>query len=365
MFASRAVSQMAVCPICRWNEFVLRRFSKNEWLVLLEATVSKVGRMLNKSSTLRNVLLTACAAAAFLSTGCRSMPGSSLFGMRSEPSAEALAGSGPTTTYPAPPSASATPQSIESIAGGTAAPRTSPVNSPSSATAQVAGIDISPGYATPATNMAAAQANGIYRGAASSDFQTPKTTTKGPSGYTFGSKALTPKTAALTAPKTSEMTPPTPGTVPSLPSNAKNSAFAPPASSYTSAPAGFTPPPSTDYASATNSTPPAKTSNGFTFPTDSPAAASITLPSNSQPESNTATTNAGATAPATAFAPPVATAPEFSTASTASALTAPSTSATDTPDSSPGSGYTPGSTSGSSGYPTGEVTPTTQGSFFR
>ena len=95
------------------------------------------------------------------------MPGAGLFASRG-PSADALAGNGPTTTYPVPPSHGATPESLASIAGGTAAPAGSAAAE--SATAQVAGIEISPGYALaagadPATagpNMAAAEANGVY-----------------------------------------------------------------------------------------------------------------------------------------------------------------------------------------------------------
>ncbi|TWU10599.1 hypothetical protein [Allorhodopirellula heiligendammensis] len=63
--------------------------------------------------------LAACVIATFPAVGCRSgKPSWNMFG-RSEPSAEVLAGSGPTTTYPSPPSARATPEAIASIAGGT------------------------------------------------------------------------------------------------------------------------------------------------------------------------------------------------------------------------------------------------------
>ena len=125
--------------------------------------------MLNKTTMNNSLLMLTCLAASFALTGCRSMSGRNMFGFRTQPSAAALAGSGPTTTYPAPPSDSATPEAIASIAGGTGAPNTGPVTKPTT-TAQVAGIDVSPSYATPAsnsqpTNMAAAQANGIYNGA--------------------------------------------------------------------------------------------------------------------------------------------------------------------------------------------------------
>ncbi|MEM1069232.1 MAG: hypothetical protein AAGI63_10075 [Planctomycetota bacterium] len=118
-----------------------------------------------KQNAIRAGLIVACTATSVLSTGCRSFPGAGMFARRG-PSAEALAGSGPTTTYPVPPSHTANPEAIASIAGGTAVP-----NAPSaaeSATAQVAGIEISPGFALPAgsdpagVNMAAAQANGAF-----------------------------------------------------------------------------------------------------------------------------------------------------------------------------------------------------------
>ncbi|MCC9658558.1 hypothetical protein [Rhodopirellula halodulae] len=75
-----------------------------------------------------------CVTASIASTGCRSgRPSLNLFSMRGEPSAEMLAGTGPTATYPKPPSANATPNAIASVAGGTApakpsTPGTSPAN---------------------------------------------------------------------------------------------------------------------------------------------------------------------------------------------------------------------------------------------
>lgn len=322
--------------------------------------VSKVGRMLNRNTKRGCVLLTTCAA-ALISTGCRSMPGANMFGWRGEPSASALAGSGPTTTYPAPPSASATPEAIASIAGGTSAPITP--SGRGSGTAQVAGFDVAPGYATPAsnvssTNMAAAQANGIYSGTKSAGFTAPpvpKTTPSEykPSGYAFGSKTLTPKpesppiSPAAISPAASANAPGSPSTY------AKASSYTPPASSFAAPATGFSPPATSSYTA-----PPPSGSSGYTLPTDSPAVAAITPPAASQSAASTAEE------PANAFAPPAATAPEFSTASTSSAITAPINSTGDSTESS-GSGYTPGSTGGSSGYPSGSETPTTTGSFYR
>lgn len=65
--------------------------------------------------------LAACVIATLPATGCRSgRPSWNMFS-RGEPSAEVLAGSGPTTTYPSPPSSRAAPEAIASIAGGTSA----------------------------------------------------------------------------------------------------------------------------------------------------------------------------------------------------------------------------------------------------
>ncbi len=278
-----------------------------------------------------------------------------MFGMRGEPSAEALAGSGPTTTYPAPPSASATPQAIASIAGGTAAPNTSParLQGSGSPTAQVGGFDVSPGYATPAssvspTNMAAAQANGIYSGANSAGLgapSAPQTTPSGykPSGYSFGSNATTPKPAS----------PPAANVPDSSSAYATAASYTPPTGSFATPQSSFTPPATSSY-----TTPPPTGSSGYTLPTDSPAVAAITPPTASQPTASTAIE------PANSFAPPAAVAPDFSTASTASALTAPLSSTGDSSADS-NSGYMPGSTGGGVGYPTGDVTPTTTGSFYR
>lgn len=303
--------------------------------------------MLNKNTTRGCVLLTTCAA-ALIFTGCRSMPGARMFGMRGEPSAAALAGSGPTTTYPAPPSASATPEAIASIAGGTATPSTLPakLQGSGSRTAQVAGFGVSPGYATPAskvstTNMAAAQANGIYSGTKSKGFgapTAPQTTPSEykPSGYSFGSKTTTPKPASPPASYASD----------SPSAYVKASSYTPPAN-------GFAPP-------ATNSsytTPPATGSSGYTLPTDSPAVAAITQPTPSKTASPTAVDATNS------FAPPAAAAPDFSTASTASA-TAPAAS-TDDSSADSASGYSPGSTGAAVGYPSGNITPTTTGSFYR
>lgn len=348
--------------------------------------VSKVGRMLKKNAKRACVLMTTCALTAMFSTGCRSMSGRNIFAMRGEPSADVLAGSGPTTTYPAPPSESATPEAIASVAGGTAAPVTAPTTATASTTspldggtAQVAGIGISPGYATPAsnvgptaatapptTNLAAAQANGIYGGGSATKaagFTSPANPTSNPSSsptaYTFGAKALTPRAEssesgtefamsdvvsadATSATAASGFVPP-------------RTSFAPPASeAYTTPPA------------ATASTTSAK-SQGFTFPSDAPAMAAIAPPKS---DINGFESPAVDVPPPTEIMPPAAVSPDFSTASAAPAITAPSTTPpVDVNPTTPGSpsyrGYTPGSTGSASGYPGGNEEPNATGSFYR
>jgi hypothetical protein len=298
-----------------------------------------------------------------------------MFGMRGEPSAESLAGSGPTVTYPAPPSSGLTPEAIASVAGGTASPtvKISSVANAKPTTAQAAGFDVSPGYATQATNMSAAQANGIYSGGNAtkpSTFDGPSAETPKASSYAFGAKAITPKSDSAGALPTSY----------SLPSNA---GIASPTAPVTtpSTTSSFVPPPMDRTAAALPSMSPTQ---GFTLPTDSPSFSAITPPptapaASSITPTNESTTIANIMPPTTVSSadagPAAAEAPSFSTASAATGYTAPSPTTSVLPaslgsaDLSSGSlapvGYMPGSTSGSSGYPTSKTTPTTNGSYFR
>ena len=327
--------------------------------------------MLNKNTTFRCLLLFSCVAVAIASTGCRSMPGRNLFGFRSQPSPETLAGSGPSSTYPIPPSATATPEAIASVAGGTAPTKTvatqsSPPTQPT--TEQVAGFDVSSGFASPAsntgpTNMAAAQANGIFSGSPTNGSDPAVASA---SGYTFGTKALTPKTATNpSAPST--------GLVAGQSAYNKNSSFGPPISDLKTPSTSYSLPPSATAASIPAGarsdavvTKPAASSptdltpaGGYTLPTDSPAIASISPPTSDNRQST-------AEEPANAFAPPAAISPDFSTASTDGSITAPNAVGNSTPKGpSASSGYMPGSTSADHGYPTGDFEPSNGGSFFR
>jgi hypothetical protein len=303
-----------------------------------------IGRMLMKNAIHRRLMLATCAAAILISSGCRSMSGRNMFSFRSKPSAEALAGAGPTTTYPAPPGDSATPTAIASIAGGTVVPTTSP------ATTQVAGIDISPGYAAAEANLAAAQANGANQVATPVGFEAPAPPQGEPSGYTFGSKTFTPKPSA---------------TSPAPSSYATASTFTPPGGSLTAPSTSFTPPPVGSYTTP----PPSERSGGFDFPTDPPSFAAIATPSASETPSTYALPSTPETPPTatqppqTGFALPAASAPSFSTASIAPVTAPPA--ATPSSGSSFSGGYSPGSTSTASDYPTGDATPSTSGSIFR
>jgi hypothetical protein len=340
--------------------------------LICKSQLLQVGRMLNKTAMNKSLLMLACISTSFVLTGCRSMPGRNMFGMRTQPSAAALAGSGPTTTYPAPPSESATPEAIASVAGGTAEPEQSP-ETQRATTAQVAGIDVTPGYAAPAssssaTNMGAAQANGIYAGGRSEADKSVAPV----SGYTFGSKALTPK---IEAPKTEVA----PSADVGGASYARNSSYPMPTDKLTVPSTSFSTPPGSSYAApqtpttspeiasptAIASGPAAAKSvsppvGGYSLPTDSPAIAAIapSSPETIEPAAQPYET-------ANAFAPPAAASPDFSTASAAGSVTAPGAGVPVSASPAVGGGYMPGSTSTDHGYPTGDVESTSGGSFYR
>ncbi|MEM6690301.1 MAG: hypothetical protein AAF664_12785 [Planctomycetota bacterium] len=81
----------------------------------------------------RTWVITAIGASAISLSGCRSLSRVPVFGRfaGSPPSADTLAAAEPTSAFPQPPSNSATPQAIASIAGGTAVPATSTPGVPS------------------------------------------------------------------------------------------------------------------------------------------------------------------------------------------------------------------------------------------
>ena len=300
-------------------------------------------------------VVTTCTLAGMVSSGC-ALSGRNLLTLKKkEPAAEVLAESGPTSTFPVPPSSQATPSAIASVAGGTATPPTgSPL--PPSQPSRIAGLSASPGYSTStspsstAPNLAAAQANGIYGNTATTSvgFQTPTAPASKPSGYTFGNKALTPKAEESgTAFAMSDLPQETPAT-----SATASSGFQVPDTNFTRP------------ASAGSPVPPAIPQGGFTFPTNQTAAAAITPP----------TSNVGGVAPPAASTgdvlPPAATSPAFSTASAALEAAAPAAvlppATTGTGGNTGFGGYTPGSTGSATGYPSGtEAPPATRGSIYR
>ena len=328
--------------------------------------------MLSKLANNRRALVAACVTASCLSLGCRSsMRPLSMFARHKEPSAEALAGAGPTKTYPAPPSASVTPEAIASVAGGTAGSRNDPMsgntatqiagNTPK--TPAFAGEDRSSGFATPASaNMSAAQANGFQGTPQTASYANSGNPNAMTSGYQFGKKTFTPKTSesvAATTPTGSQFTPP--------------SATAP--SSYT-APSSFTPPAlaaskTSDSTSGTNAASDAGLgSGGFMLPSDIAATVPKTTASATEAVGgwtppSLATSNASPAASDSSVAE-TKTAKAISSTSETPASFTPSGGAAATTESTKSGGYMPGSTSGSSAYPGTNYAPTsTSGSFYR
>ena len=167
-----------------------------------------------------------CVSLTLCSTGCRSnrLGGMNMFGFNSQPSAEALAGNGPTTTYPAPPSESATPEAIASLAGGTIASpgqnsiatnSVAPSTQPYRGSTAFAGLDVNPGKVEPATatipNTAASEANGFYGKTQPAGFSVPEMKTpqvqmpnmsaSGKTGYNVATQNMpSPNTTAVSMP---------------------------------------------------------------------------------------------------------------------------------------------------------------------
>lgn len=327
-----------------------------------------------------------CVVAALSSmTGCRSsLPRMGMFGFRSEPSADALAGVGPTATYPVSPSAGVSPEAIASAAAGTAAPsglkpQTASLASvspgaipPPSATAGLT----TPGGVAQIPNQAAAAANGFYGNRTLSGSLTASPASYGNvagQGYTYGqnpaaSTATSPVNSpggginAIAAGYIPPARPPArpPVSSESVPAYAQTTdavpAITPPAtyaasigyplpgsptpqasapSAVTSTSPGFTMPP---VASTTEAAKPVSSAGGFTIPPGVIAAPTAAV-------SSTATA-----------APPSG--PAAYQASIPAAPSAPSAQST---------GYAPGSTAGAVGYPASGGYPATGSSesFYR
>lgn len=302
--------------------------------------------MLNKISKHGRVALFGCAVAAVSSTGCRSASPMNMFGWNREPSAEALAGSGPTVTYPVPPSKTAKPQAIESIAAGTTPP-TSGSRQPSSQVASM-GSDLNidmgspeskpsaPTTGTSSVNLAAARANGFYGQSKPSSYTTPSTGsnrgmpgTSTPGGSLAGGMSGAGRSGLTPNATTSGRT-----VAPSytMPSSGSSMAIDGAARSNPLAGVGT--------ASATT---PSKTGGGFSLPTGLSSYGGS--PTGDRASSSTPSATQAAASIATAYP---------TTDSKDSSDNASSSSSA--PSYSPGSSYAPGSTS-SGGYPSGGYAP--------
>ena len=333
--------------------------------------------MFHNDSERGGLALTGCAIIALALSGCRSsMPSMDMLGWGSEPSAEALAGSGPTTTYPAPPSTTATPEAIASVAGGTtaagdaAAPSYAAAGSPSP-NAQISAINTSLGTAMPGAvaspvgaaslvpgspNMAAAQANGIYgspediSATTANPYAATASSPHQPSGYQYGTTS--PATAAATATSGSSVKPSAyalPGATQPAVGSSSDVATRPTTfgattfgeAKSTSPAVAAAPAPAPTQLPSTPTSPSPASMSGFTLPP--------TMASNSTPVApNTAQSS---TAKPTSIAAPGSGSPAYSTASRADTMPQ------SAPPASAASGYSPGSTSAASGYPASGYTP--------
>ncbi|MCS7465316.1 hypothetical protein NZK35_01350 [Stieleria sp. ICT_E10.1] len=373
--------------------------------------------MQKRTKLKQQLLIAGCAGMIVTVSGCRSaMPKWNMFSWRSAPSAETLAGAGPTITYPTPPGESATPEAIASVAGGTGGPATRNIVTASaqSPNSPVTGFDAvaAANRTASATNRAAAQANGFNVASSPSTggvsaarlpgYPNPDAAAPGnhssvpaiPAGYQFGTnaKSAARPEAAASSRYAMPSSYPAPG-VPESGSGSASGGYTLPGSSgpgassspssgaggfgfpsagtsnSTTSPGGFALPDSMintvkAAASGASTTGPTQ-SQPFTpkpSATSGPATQSIAGPTASSGFSlpGDATPSAPANGPATAKSS--ASAPSFSTAS---ASLAPSANGSFRTNSS--SGYAPGSTAGSGTYPTTSGYPSTgtDGSFYR
>ncbi|XZE54617.1 hypothetical protein SH139x_000590 [Planctomycetaceae bacterium SH139] len=356
-------------------------------------------RIANRNS-LQRLMLAGCAIAVASSTGCKTgspLPGASLFGWNKTPSAEMLAGQGPSTTYPAPPSSQLNPTAIASTAAGTGAP--------AGGTGTFGDVEAYAGTTVP---NSAATANGFAMGNS-----TPAT----PAGFAGTANSSTATNAVPSYGNTMPSYGNTPASYGNMPPSYANAApsYANAAPSYGNTPPSYgNTPPSYGYTPPTSAAPKSGYSGGPQYAgvaaTNSPAANSPTAapnygytpaaggpsgyrtadasaaPGYSAP--NMATGGATSSSPTTSSPPPSNYAiPDYGTISTATdnPYAMPSTpSTTDSQASSPAaqmagganatesnsssvtptSGYRPGSTSGATSYPSTPYT-TPSGSMFR
>ena len=347
--------------------------------------------MPSKKKLKQQLLVTGCAAIVACSTGCRSaMPKWSMFGMRKSPSAEMLAGNGPTHTYPAPPSESSTPSAIASVAAGT--------GNQLAGAPKASGPSNGFGVGTPNVNMAAAQANGFAVAsnrttnsakaasppeyALSSNVSNDKNSAVPaiPAGYQFGTKGTQPTASAASPQSGSSYQIPSSYPAPTASTNPSAGS-----TQYQLPPAATDPIASTPSKSTATSygLPPSSESGAFSLPDDvlesvKQAANGATNSAPFTPKADGVpafgpTASGSITLPGATSANTVATGgskPAFSTASATlptggSSLSLPSDGVESNSNSS--GVYAPGSTGSSSGYPATSGYPTTgtDGSFYR
>lgn len=307
----------------------------------------KVGRM-QKQTVGSKLIFVFTLAALCATTGCRSMPGYSLFSWGRTPSPESMASAGPAVTYPTPPNANTTPESIASVAGGTAIPELE-VDEGEYTTQHFAVSSEVPEYGEQVNNLAAARANGYV--ASTSEPVTDRVLPSADTAIstTFGDRAIMPKSDTVaTAVSDSQMSVIPAGQsteTASTPVGGMNMAsvgghgFAPPIAGGSPSPAA-----------------PSAVSAGFMLPTDSPSFANLE-PTSSEMQ-----------LPATGQVAP-STQPVYSTASRSDANTAMTSGnvlpSAESVQGEAATGYTPGSTANALSYPTGGSSPTTNGSYFR
>ncbi len=343
--------------------------------------------MQKRTKLKQQLLIATCAAAIGTSAGCRATPKWNLLGNRSTPSAETLAGKGPTGTFPPPPSETASPTAIASVAGGTAEP--SPDTRLAAAgTKPVTGFDTAARKSAakgPSSNLSAAAANGFNLASGKSassasaaqlpSYGQPESSSRPdpnaavpavPAGYQFGgsptaSDEESTKTASsptawnlgsgkyrvpssYAMPEPADAPPPPSGYA--MPSSQKQAADKD--TSATSAPAAGFALPSTGLAGAS---PQPAAAKPFTPKTDSMATAQLSPPTGDHQPTAQAK---GFTLPESGSTPAstAATGSKSASFSTASATLTPRATPPTSPQASTSGGYAPGSTSASGGYPT-------------
>ncbi len=362
---------------------------------LAENTLSNSASHSRRSAA--RAALVACVIAGLPAMGCRSGRSSWNMFSRSEPSAEVLAGSGPTTTYPAPPSTRAQPEAIASIAGGTAADKANDTPGTSGAVGPQANLNpyalagnrletpadgvpagfptgpvskddphptvstslaaeegsVPPSYSLPGrtsprpSSDLAAAANGYNGVPAAVPPTQPKDAGGLPSGYQLGKQPVADSSSALA--NNSPAAPPTDFGMPPLSeatspdSIAESSAVAPAKSSGFGLPSDLMLPPAANAAKTTASTAPPATSAS-----DTTAVAALGLPP-SQP-SPLGKSFAETSPPSGSAQADASTSPAYQTASTSKIPSG--SSAHDTnPSGVKTTGYMPGSTGNSPAYP--------------